>query len=66
MTTKAQREQAFIEATASLRLEGLPISGRDDDLYAAVIAGEHRGPLRDVVLARIRAELALDESPFPP
>lgn len=58
MTSKIERQQAFTQATASLRLEGLPISTRDDDLYAAVIEGTVIGPLRDVVLGRIRAELA--------
>lgn len=58
MTSKAQRQQALVEAKASLRLEGLPISTRDDDLYAAAIEGSISGTLRDIVLARIRAELA--------
>ncbi|MEI2263575.1 hypothetical protein OHC51_21700 [Stenotrophomonas indicatrix] len=61
MTSKAQRQQALIEATASLRLEGLPISRRDDDLFAAAIDGSRPGPLRDGVLARIRAELAVKD-----
>ncbi|HEL3779244.1 hypothetical protein [Stenotrophomonas forensis] len=60
MTSKAQRKQALIEATASLRLEGLPILQRDDDIYAAAIDGSHRGSLRDAVLARIRAEPVLN------
>lgn len=58
MTSKLERQQALIEATASLRLEGLPISTRDDDLYAVVVEGTVTGPLRDVVAARIHAELA--------
>lgn len=58
MISKAQRQQALIEATASLRLEGLPISRRDDDLYAAAVDGRRVGELRDAVLARVRAELA--------
>lgn len=62
MTSKAQRKQALIEATASLRLEGLPILQRDDDIYAAAIDGSHRGSLRDAVLARIRAELVLNDT----
>lgn len=61
MTTKAQRQQALIEANASLRLEGLPVSRKDDDLYAAAINGTRQGPLRDVVVARVRAELAAKE-----
>lgn len=58
MVSKAQRQNALLEARASLRLEGLPITRRDDDLYAAAIDGLLHGPLRDVVLARIRNELA--------
>ncbi|WP_460134028.1 hypothetical protein [Stenotrophomonas geniculata] len=58
MTSKSQRQKALTEATASLRLEGLPISWRDDDLYAAAIDGLRLGTLRDVVLARIGSELA--------
>lgn len=58
MTSKSQRQKALTEATASLRLEGLPISRRDDDLYTAAIDGLRLGTLRDVVLARIGAELA--------
>jgi hypothetical protein len=58
MTTKAQRQQALVEATASLRLEGLPVSRRHDDLYAAAIDGSRQGSVRDAVLARVRAELA--------
>lgn len=57
MISKAQRRQALIEATASLRLEGLPFSCRDDDLYAAAVDGRRVGKLRDAVLARVRAEL---------
>lgn len=56
---KTQRHHALTEATASLRLEGLPIVERDDDLYAAAIGGALRGPLRDLVLGRIHAELGL-------
>ena len=63
MTSKAQRQQAFIEATASLRLEGLPVSTRDDDLYVATIEGLISGKLREVVSARIRAELASETKP---
>lgn len=58
MTSRIRRQQALIEAQASIRLAGLPISDRDDDLYAAAIEGTLSGPLRDIVLARIRAELA--------
>ncbi len=58
MTSKIERQQSFIEATASLPIEGLPISARDDDLFAAAIEGTLSGPLREVVAARIRAELA--------
>ncbi|WP_171958274.1 hypothetical protein [Stenotrophomonas maltophilia] len=58
MISKAQRQQALVEATASLRLEGLPISCRDDDLYAAAVDGRRVGELRDAVLARVCAELA--------
>lgn len=58
MISKAQRQKALTEATTSLRLEGLPISRRDDDLYTAAIDGLRLGTLRDVVLARIGAELA--------
>lgn len=58
MISKSQRQKALTEATASLRLEGLPISRRDDDLYTAAIDGLRLGTLRDVVLARIGAELA--------
>lgn len=59
MSSKTQRRQAFIEGQASLRLEGLPIVDLDDDLYEAAIDGSLRGPLRDLVLKRIRAELGL-------
>lgn len=59
MASKIQLRQAFIEAQASLRLEGMPIVDRDDDIYAAAIDGSLRGPLRDLVLKRIRAELGL-------
>lgn len=59
MVSRTQLRQAFIEAQASLRLEGMPIVDRDDDLYAAAIGGSLRGPLRDLVLKRIRAELIL-------
>lgn len=62
MTSKDQRRQAFMEATASLRLEGLPVSRRDDDLYSAAIEGSRSGPLRDLVLARIIAELGLKKA----
>lgn len=58
MMSKARRQQALIEATASLRLEGLPIFRQDDDLYAAAIDGLRARRLRDAVLARVRAELA--------
>lgn len=58
MISKAQRQQALIEATASLHLEGSPISRRDDDLYPAAVDGRGVGKLRDAVLARVRAELA--------
>lgn len=61
MTSKDQRKQACVEAKASLRLEGLPISARDDDLYTEAVEGLILGKLRDVVLARIRAELAKKE-----
>ncbi|GEM_PF-2363582 len=57
MIGKIRLQQALIEAKASIRLAGLPISHRDDDLYASVIEGRLSGPLRDIVLARIRAEL---------
>lgn len=43
MTSKAQRQQALVEAKASLRLEGLPISTRDDDLYAAAVEDLSQG-----------------------
>lgn len=65
MTNTAQRRQALIEATASLRLEGLPISQRDDDLYAAAVDGQCVGKMRDLVLIRIRAELASEIRPAP-
>jgi len=58
MGDKISFQQALVEAEASLRLAGLPISRRDDDLFAAVIEGKLVGPLRDVVADRIRAELA--------
>lgn len=58
MTSRSQRQQAFIEAAASLRLEGLPVSHVDDDIYATAIEGLMSGPIRDLVLERIRAELA--------
>lgn len=57
MIDRIRLQQAIIEAEASIRLAGLPISRRDDDLYAAVIEGRLSGPLRDIVLARIRTEL---------
>lgn len=59
MASRSQLRQAIIEAQASLRLEGLPIGDRDDDIYAAAIDGSLRRPLRDLVLKRIRAELGL-------
>lgn len=61
MTSKAQRQEAFVEATASLRLEGLPVSTKDDDLYAAAIEGLISGSLLDLVSARIRDELASEK-----
>lgn len=61
MISKVRRQWALNEAIASLRLEGLPISTKDDDLYEEVIAGTLRGPLRDVVLARICVELRLSD-----
>jgi hypothetical protein len=65
MSNTAQRRHALIEATASLRLEDLPISRRDDDLYAAAIDGQRIGKMRDLVLMRIRAELASKTRPAP-
>jgi len=49
MASKAQRQRALVEAKASLRLESLPISTRDDDLYAEAVDGSISGKLRDVV-----------------
>jgi len=63
MTSKAQRQQAFVEATASLRLEGLPVSTKDDDVYAAAIEGLISGSLLDLVSARIRDEMAPEKEP---
>lgn len=65
MTSNAQRQQAFVEANASLRLEGLPVSTRDDDLYAAAIQGSISGELINLVSARIRDELASETKPGP-
>lgn len=65
MSKTAQRRHALLEATASLRLEGLPISQLDDDLYAATIDGQRVGQMRDLVLMRIRAELASKTRPAP-
>lgn len=66
MISKAHRQQALVEATASLRLEGLPISSRDDDLYATAVDGRGAGRLRDAVLARVRAELVSRARSEPP
>lgn len=63
MTSKARRQQAFVEATASLRLEVLPVSTKDDDLYLAPMEGLISWSLLDLVSARICDELPSDAMP---
>lgn len=57
MASRTQLRQAFIEAQGALRLEGMPIVDRDDDIYSPAIDESLYGPLRDLVLMPIRAEL---------